>query len=168
MRPAHGRFRPDLYYRLSVFPIEIPPLRRRASDIPLLARFFLDKYAKKFGKRIEGIAPAALEHLLNYAWPGNVRELQNVIERAVILSPGPMLEISPLLNPRPNSQASGLGTLEDVERGHILRTLESTGWVISGPKGAAAVLGMNPNTLRSRMQKLGIMRTGGKRGPSAV
>lgn len=155
---AAGRFRPDLYYRLSVFPIEIPPLRRRAADIPLLARFFLDKYAKKLGKRIEGIAPAALDSLLNYTWPGNVRELQNVIERAVILSPSPFLDIGPLINPRLAPQAEGLGTLEEVERGHILRALESTRWVIAGPKGAAVLLGMNPNTLRSRMQKLKIAK----------
>jgi len=155
---AAGRFRPDLYYRLNVFPIEIPALRQRSSDIPPLARFFLDKYAKKFGKRIDGIAPAALDQLLNYAWPGNVRELQNVIERAVILSPGPLLEISLLANPKPGPQLGGLGTLEEVQRGHILRALEASGWVIAGPKGAAAVLGMNPNTLRSRMQKLGITR----------
>lgn len=157
---AAGRFRPDLYYRLNVFPIEIPALRQRTSDIPLLARFFLDKYAKKFGKRIDSIAPATLNQLLNYAWPGNVRELQNVIERAVILSPGPLLEINLLANPRTGPQIEGLGTLEEVERDHILRTLDASAWVIAGPKGAATVLGMNPNTLRSRMQKLGITRSG--------
>lgn len=162
-----GRFRSDLYYRLNVFPIEVPALRQRVTDIPLLARFFLDKYAKKFGKRIDEIAAGSLEHLLKYSWPGNVRELQNVVERAVILSPGPRLEVG-LLSP-PSADAGTpvkrLGTLEGVERDHILRVLEETGWVISGPKGAAAVLGMNPNTLRSRMVKLGISKTGaGGRG----
>lgn len=160
---AAGRFRPDLYYRLNVFPIEIPPLRRRVADIPLLARFFLDKYTRKFGKRIEAIAPAALEQLLDYPWPGNIRELQNVIERAVILCQGPLLEIGPLANPRRIAEAHPMGTLEAVEREHIVKALEATGWTVSGSKGAAAVLGMNPNTLRSRMQKLGIARPIGKR-----
>ena len=152
-----GRFRADLYYRLNVFPIEIPALRQRTTDIPLLARFFLVKYAKKLGKRINDLAPTALEQLLNYSWPGNVRELQNVIERAVILSQGALLEISPLASlPLDNKSSQPLVTLEQVEREHILRTLEKTGGVISGSKGAAGLLGMNPNTLRSRMQKLGI------------
>lgn len=157
-----GRFRADLYYRLNVFPIEIPALRQRATDIPLLARFFLNKYAKKFGKRIKDLAPTGLEQLLNYSWPGNVRELQNVIERAVILSQGALLEISPLASsPLDNKSSQPLATLEQVEREHILRTLEKTGGVISGAKGAAGLLGMNPNTLRSRMQKLGIGKTAG-------
>lgn len=159
---AAGRFRSDLYYRLNVFPIEVPALRQRAADIPLLARFFLNKYAKKFGKNLVDIDPAGLEHLLQYAWPGNVRELQNVIERAVILSPGPLLEIAPLAPAHDaiGSEAAQLRTLEAVEREHILRTLEETAWRISGSKGAAAILGMNPNTLRSRMLKLGITRAG--------
>jgi formate hydrogenlyase transcriptional activator len=154
-----GKFRSDLYYRLNVFPIEIPALRQRLTDIPLLARFFLVKYAKKLGKRIDDIAPASLEDLKAYHWPGNVRELQNVIERAVILSQGPLLEIEPLLpSSRGNTkvQVQRLQTLETIEREHILRSLEQTGGVISGSKGAAAILGMNPNTLRSRMLKLGI------------
>jgi len=157
-----GRFRSDLYYRLNVFPIEVPALRQRATDIALLARFFLDKYAKKFGKRFDDIDPAGLEQLKNYAWPGNVRELQNVIERAVILSQGPLLEIA-LLQParaHPEASTGKLQTLEAVEREHITRTLVATGWQISGAKGAAAILGMNPNTLRSRMLKLGISRVG--------
>ncbi|MGZ4999955.1 MAG: sigma 54-interacting transcriptional regulator [Methylomonas sp.] len=159
---AAGRFRSDLYYRLNVFPIEVPALRQRAEDIPLLARFFLNKYAKKFGKQLGDIDPAGLEHLLQYAWPGNVRELQNVIERAVILSPGPLLEIGALASARHTGGAPSvqLRTLEAVEREHILRTLEETTWRISGARGAAAILGMNPNTLRSRMLKLGISRSG--------
>ncbi|MGZ5028801.1 MAG: sigma 54-interacting transcriptional regulator [Methylobacter sp.] len=156
-----GRFRSDLYYRLNVFPVEIPALRQRAADIPLLARFFLSKYAKKFGKRFDDIDPAGLEQLRQYAWPGNVRELQNVIERAVILSQGPLLDIAPLSARGMSGVQSGqLRSLEAVEREHILRTLEATGWQISGAKGAAAILGMNPNTLRSRMLKLGISRMG--------
>jgi formate hydrogenlyase transcriptional activator len=159
---ASGRFRSDLYYRLNVFPIEVPALRQRGADIPLLARFFLTKYAKKFGKHFDDIDPAGLDHLRHYSWPGNVRELQNVIERAVILSQGALLEIPPLQPSRVNIAAApaSLQTLEKVEREHILRTLEETAWVISGPKGAAAILGMNPNTLRSRMLKLGISRSG--------
>jgi formate hydrogenlyase transcriptional activator len=156
-----GRFRSDLYYRLNVFPVEIPALRQRVIDIPLLARFFLTKYAKKFGKRFDDIDPAGLEYLREYSWPGNVRELQNVIERAVILSQGPLLEIAPLQPARaqPEAAIGKLPTLETVEREHITRTLEATGWQISGAKGAAAILGMNPNTLRSRMLKLGISRS---------
>ena len=159
---AAGRFRSDLYYRLNVFPIEVPALRQRVADIPLLARFFLGKYARKLGKHFDDIAPAGLEHLRQYTWPGNVRELQNVIERAVILSPGPLLDIAPLAPSRAQPEAAGgaLRTLEAVEREHIMHTLEATGWRISGAKGAAAILGMNPNTLRSRMLKLGISRAG--------
>ena len=158
-----GRFRSDLYYRLNVFPIEVPTLRQRVTDIPLLARFFLDKYAKKIGKRFDDIDAVSLAYLKLYSWPGNVRELQNVIERAVILSQGPLLEIKPLLSLSPgntDTQPQRLQTLEAVERDHIQRTLEETAGVISGSKGAAAILGMNPNTLRSRMLKLGIMRSG--------
>jgi DNA-binding NtrC family response regulator len=155
---AAGRFRTDLYYRLNVFPVEIPSLRQRLEDIPLLGRFFLHKYAKKLGKRFTDIDSAGLEHLRHYHWPGNVRELQNVIERAVILSPGPLLEI-PLLSSTtnlPGQPPAELQTLETMEREHIQRTLSQTAGVISGPKGAAAILGMNANTLRSRMLKLGI------------
>jgi formate hydrogenlyase transcriptional activator len=159
---AAGRFRSDLYYRLNVFPIEVPALRQRVADIPLLARFFLTKYAKKFGRQFVDIYPAGLEHLKQYPWPGNVRELQNVIERAVILSQGSLLEIPALQFSQGKMALSSakLQTLETLEREHILRTLETTAWVISGPKGAAAILGMNPNTLRSRMLKLGITRPG--------
>ena len=157
---ALARFRPDLYYRLNVFPIEVPALRQRAGDIPLLARFFLDKYAKKFGKRFTNIEPAGLVCLQQYSWPGNVRELQNVIERAVILSQGPLLEIATLAPARAQipSEATRLQTLEAVERECIQRTLEATAGVISGTKGAAAILGVNPNTLRSKMLKLGIVK----------
>ncbi|MDO9139615.1 MAG: sigma 54-interacting transcriptional regulator [Methylobacter sp.] len=157
-----GRFRSDLYYRLNVFPVEVPALRQRVTDIPLLARFFLTKYAKKFGKRFDDIDPAGLDYLRQYAWPGNVRELQNVIERAVILSQGSLLNIAPLQPTRTHAEAitGKLRTLEAVEREHITQTLEAAHWQISGAKGAAAILGMNPNTLRSKMLKLGISRSG--------
>jgi len=157
-----GRFRSDLYYRLNVFPVEVPALRQRVTDIPLLARFFLTKYAKKIGKRFDDIDPAGLDYLRQYVWPGNVRELQNVIERAVILSQGSLLDIAPLQPARahPEADTSKWRTLEAVEREHITRTLEATNWQISGTKGAAAILGMNPNTLRSRMLKLGVSRAG--------
>lgn len=154
-----SRFRADLYYRLNVFPILIPPLRQRSEDIPLLARFFLNKYAKKLGKRFIDIEPGSMEQLKQYYWPGNVRELQNVIERAVILSPEPTLEIETLVNFQdfPRQNAIYL-TLDEVERKHIINCLEQTGWTISGSKGAATILGLNPNTLRSRMIKLGISK----------
>ncbi|CAL1241668.1 sigma 54-interacting transcriptional regulator [Candidatus Methylocalor cossyra] len=154
-----GRFRRDLFFRLNVFPIRIPPLRERRTDIPLLARHFLAKFARKLGKPIAAIAPAAMERLLAYPWPGNVRELQNVIERAVILAQGPQLELGPALDLRlAVNPPEPAGTLEEVERNHILRVLEETRWVIAGPRGAAAALGLAPSTLRSRMQKLGIVR----------
>ncbi|QFY44102.1 PAS domain S-box protein [Candidatus Methylospira mobilis] len=158
---AQGRFRADLYYRLNVFPIEVPALRERSTDIPLLARFFLDKYARKFGKRIRDVSALSLRRLLEYSWPGNVRELQNVIERAVILSSGPLLEVGQLLASHKSDDDAaqpGAETLAEVERSHILRTLEETGGVIAGPAGAAVRLGLNPNTLRSKMLKLGIGR----------
>lgn len=152
-----GRFRADLYYRLNVFPVQVPALRERVEDIALLAHFFLPRYAKKFGKSLNRIDATSLENLRHYAWPGNVRELQNVIERAVILSQGEVLKIDPLTSDHTaNLQTNQLKTLEAVEREHILRTLDETAWVISGFKGAAAILDMNPNTLRSRMLKLGI------------
>lgn len=168
-----GTFRSDLYYRLNVFPLEVPPLRERSSDIPQLAMFFLSRYARNLGKKIEGISAAASERLMNYSWPGNVRELQNVIERALILCTGPILELendltkvsAPLLIPEPEAaglpqedQAS-LKTLEEIEREHILTVLEQTHGVIEGPFGAAKTLGLHPNTLRHRMVKLGIKRT---------
>jgi len=152
-----SRFRADLLYRLNVFPLEVPALRERRSDIPLLVAFFLDRLAKKLGKPLEGVSRSSLERLVVYPWPGNVRELQNVIERAAILSTGPLLEIPPeLLATREAVPASQ--TLEDLEREHIVSVLRGTGGVIEGPRGAAGMLGLHPNTLRSRMKKLGIER----------
>jgi PAS domain S-box-containing protein len=160
-------FREDLYYRLNVFPIALPALRERSEDIPLLAQFLVEKLAPRIGKRIDGIHPESLELLQAYSWPGNVRELENVLERAVILSPDPVLEIDPLLlaeDPSPAPVAATPGAddaspkLEDVERKYIRAVLEQTGGIIEGTQGAAAILGLNPSTLRSRLKKLGISR----------
>jgi formate hydrogenlyase transcriptional activator len=154
-------FRSDLYYRLNVFPITVPPLRERVEDIPLLVRYFAQKYALRMDRRIETIPAEEMEALTRYHWPGNVRELENLIERAVILSRGPALHV-----PLPEERLSGEGpsaspvTLEAAEREHILRTLRDTDWVIAGPHGAAARLGMKRTTLQSRMAKLGISRPG--------
>jgi PAS domain S-box-containing protein len=153
-------FREDLYYRLSVFPIALPPLRARPDDIPMLAHFFVDRFAARVGKRIERIDEDTLHLLRAYPWPGNVRELENVLERAVILASGTTLEIDPDLLPAPaqTAPAAGGASLEAVERNHILAVLHQAGWVIDGPAGAARVLGLHPNTLRSRMKKLRIAR----------
>jgi transcriptional regulator with GAF, ATPase, and Fis domain len=163
------KFRADLYYRLNVVPIVMPPLRQRRSDIPLLATFFTERYARQFGKSVQGIARETMDLLSSYSWPGNIRELQNVIERAVVLSAGPVLRLGPDLLPIVPSDATPDGensavfgadayTLQRVERRHIIDALNQTEWVIEGARGAAKVLGLNPNTLRSRMKKLGIQR----------
>ena len=152
-----GRFRADLLYRLNVFPLEVPALRERRTDIPQLVAFFLDRLAKKLGKPLTGVSRGSLERLVAYPWPGNVRELQNVIERSAIVSPGPLVEIPLELVATPASAPSAQ-TLEDLEREHIASVLRGTGGVIEGPRGAAGVLGLHPNTLRSRMKKLGIER----------
>jgi DNA-binding NtrC family response regulator len=157
----NGLFRSDLFYRLNVFPIEVPALHERRSDIPLLVNFFLTKFARKHGKEIKGILKNTMDRLVNYPWPGNIRELQNVIERAVVVSEGPEIEIDEsLLKLNVSSKNQTSDTLEEVERTHILHILEKTKWVIDGKQGAASLLGMNPNTLRSRMQKLGIKKPG--------
>ncbi len=170
-----GRFRADLFYRLNVVPLAVPPLRQRRSDIPQLVTFFLARYVKKFGKRVETVSSETMDRLVGYAWPGNVRELQNVIERAVVLASGPVLELDDdVLRPAPAGVPSGppakpprrepgaglAETLEEVERAQITGALQRSGGVIEGPRGAAGLLKMHPNTLRSRIEKLGIRRPG--------
>ncbi len=157
---ADKTFREDLYYRLSVFPLTLPPLRERQPDISLLVQWFINKYTQKMGKKINHIPQTVMDKLLNYQWPGNVRELENVIERAVILSPDQTLQISELQNSQSNSSDDviTLKSLADMEKSYIINVLEITSWKISGECGAASVLEMHPNTLRSRMSKLGIRR----------
>jgi formate hydrogenlyase transcriptional activator len=175
-----GHFRSDLFYRLNVFPVEVPSLRERRSDIPQLAGFFLARYCKRFGKNIQGMSRATIERATNYSWPGNIRELQNVIERAVILSrdsvleldadlmsvPGPARAVAPQeSSPVVESLASASSaspaspTLADIERAHIIAVLTQTAGVVEGPGGAARILGLHPNTLRHRLQKLGVKRS---------
>ncbi len=181
-----GRFRTDLFYRLNVFPIEVPPLRERRADIPQLVTFFVSRFSRKLGKRARAVAPDTMQHLSAYDWPGNVRELQNVIERALVLCEGSVLEIDRDLVPPTAATGQAMGRvrpagtaeptlenelpgkvgshaapgdiapLDEIERRHIAAALESTGGVIHGPKGAARILKVHPNTLRSRMEKLGI------------
>ena len=154
-----GRFRADLYYRLNVFPIVIPPLREREVDIPVLVRYFVQQFSRRMNKRIETIPSAAMETLVHYRWPGNVRELQNLIERAVILTSGTVLHM-PLGDLKAgNATSSRIETLAEADRKHILKALEESNWVLAGPKGAAARLGMKRSTLQFRMQKLGIKRS---------
>jgi formate hydrogenlyase transcriptional activator len=179
---VEGKFRQDLYYRLNVFPIPLPPLRERADDVPLLVQHLVRKFSSRIGVLIESVAKTTMERLSRYTWPGNVRELENILERAVILSNGPTLEIDqtvfasataalhPILDSaRPQgSEDAGeaarviptppLASLESSTRSHILAALEKAGWVVDGPHGAARILDVHPNTLRSRMKKLGILR----------
>jgi len=158
-----GRFRADLFYRLNVFPIRNPALRERPEDISELVRYFVLKYAAKLGKRIESVPKELLDRLAAYNWPGNVRELANVIERSVILSRGTTLELEGFM-PAPVIQSSSgppaARTLEELERLHIVEALDQTGWRVSGPKGAAVLLGLKPTTLEARMKKLGVRRPG--------
>jgi formate hydrogenlyase transcriptional activator len=169
-----GQFRSDLFYRLNVFPIELPPLRERRSDIPQLVAFCVSRFSKRFGKKIDGVSRESMDNLVNYPWPGNIRELQNVIERAMIVSAHPMLRLDRDLMPvavgskgveAPEAEAPGdrqvdlkapkqLLTLEEVERDHILNALQFANGVVDGPKGAAKILNLHPNTLRHRMDKL--------------
>jgi formate hydrogenlyase transcriptional activator len=162
-----NEFRSDLYYRLNVFPVRLPPLRARREDIPALVEHFVEIYARRMGKQIDRISPETMSELTSYPWPGNIRELQNFIERSVILSSGNVLD-SPLASLRNAAEVESLGpiTMEDAERDHIRKTLEQTRWVVSGPNGAAARLGIKRSTLYFRMQKLGISRTNKDRLPS--
>lgn len=155
-----GGFREDLYYRLNVFPVRIPPLRDRKEDIPLLVRYFAGKYAAKLGKQIDRIPQKVLNALQNYYWPGNVRELENIMERAVILSPKRTLNIDNSFYKQGRNKAENVAanTLADIERNHILKTLEACNWRIDSKDGAAEQLGLPPSTLRGRMEKLGIKK----------
>jgi formate hydrogenlyase transcriptional activator len=156
---AARTFRSDLYYRLRVFPLTMPALRERQDDIPTLVRYFVQKYARRMNRAIETIPSETLDLLVRYSWPGNIRELENLIERAVIVSPGPVLRV-PLGDLKlPSEPAPGeIVTLEAAEREHILKALEASNWVLAGPKGAAVRLGVKRTTLQSRMQKLGVVR----------
>jgi formate hydrogenlyase transcriptional activator len=151
---ADKQFRMDLYYRLNVFPIALPPLRERVSDIPLLVRHFVETYGARMSKRISRISNDSMEALKRYPWPGNIRELQNFIERTVILTTGDVLELPPLQSLIPTKQ--GPVTFRESERHHLLKALEATNWVVGGPLGAAARLGMPRTTLMYKMQKHGI------------
>ena len=156
------QFRSDLYYRVNVFPIHVPPLREHPDDVPLLVQHFVEQAARRMHKTIDTIPSETVEALIRYRWPGNIRELENVIERAVILSPGPVLRLSPRdLKSRVTAgqNTDRHQTLEEVERNHILKTLKETRWVLSGSSGAAARLGLNRSTLYFRMKKLGITRS---------
>ena len=169
---ALGRFRADLYVHLNVIPIRVPALRERRGDIPPLVSLFIERHAKRIGRAIDGVNADSLERLTHYAWPGNVRELEHVIVRALVLSAGGLLDVGRDMLPEAMSgeaasdasvgpavpSYAGSGTLEDVERAHILAVLAHTGWVIEGARGAAKILDMHPNTLRSRMKKLGVER----------
>jgi formate hydrogenlyase transcriptional activator len=172
---AERAFRSDLYYRLNVFPIQIPALRERPEDIPLLVRYFVQRFSRSLNKEVEYIPADAMDALSNYSWPGNIRELENLLERAVLLSPGkelrvPLSELKSATLAAPagadssssftslTSPASPVSTLEEAERQHILRALKQTQWRIAGPKGAAVLLGMKRTTLQARMRKLGIRR----------
>ena len=151
-----GRFREDLWYRLNIFPITVPPLRERMEDIALLVDFFVGKISKRLGKSIESIPTSVMNALQEYQWPGNVRELENVLERAVINSSGPKLRLVDELKKPTKDLAATQKTLEEVERDHIIRILEQTNWKVSGKDGAAEILGLNRSTLRARIRKLGI------------
>ena len=153
-----GRFRQDLFYRLNVFPITVPPLRLRKDDIPLMVQSFIERFSRKLGKQITSISKETMKTLQDYPWPGNVRELESIIERAVILSPGPVLQLVDKLKISTPQISSAVRTLEETERNQIMKILAETGWRIEGSDGAAAILGLHASTLRARMHKLGIVR----------
>jgi formate hydrogenlyase transcriptional activator len=158
---AEGRFRSDLFFRINVFPVQVPALRERAEDIPLLVHFFVSRFAREMGKRVDGVSARMMERLQAYDWPGNVRELEHVIERAMVLARQPVLDLTsdallpaaPAAAPEP---AAATVSLDDVRRQHMLRALERCDWVIEGPRGAAQLLGMQPSTLRGQLKKLGL------------
>jgi len=153
-----GRFRQDLYYRLNVFPITVPPLRQRKDDIPLMAQAFIARYSRKLGKQITSVQKKTIRTLQDYPWPGNVRELESIIERAVILCTGPVLQLADKLDISSPHMSSPIRTLKETERNQIHKILKETRWRIEGKDGTAAILGLHPSTLRARMHKLGIRR----------
>ncbi|MCP4624504.1 MAG: AAA family ATPase, partial [bacterium] len=155
---SEGRFREDLWYRLNIFPITMPPLRDRLDDIPLLVNFYVDKISKRLGKPIEVVPVTIMDSLRQYHWPGNIRELENVLERAVISSSGPKLRLVDELKNQDNDAIMTEGTLEDVERKYIIRVLEHVKWKVSGKNSAAEILGLNRSTLRARIRKLNIRK----------
>ena len=156
-----GRFRADLYYRLNVFPVTVPPLRERIGDIPILSRHFVELYGRKLSKPLRGLTSGSLERLQGYPWPGNVRELQNVLERACVLADTDVVDVPPLQQGRPLvPDGDELVTMEEMERRHIRRALDASGGRIQGAGGAAMLLGLHPNTLRSRMERLGVSKRG--------
>jgi transcriptional regulator with GAF, ATPase, and Fis domain len=154
---SDGEFRKDLYYRLNVFPITIPPLRERPEDIPLLVWAFIRQFQKKMGKRIDHITRKNMDDLCRYSWPGNARELRNTIEHAMIVSSGKILDVRPP-SPAAASEISENLSLEEMERRHIRNVLEKSGWRLSGPGGAGEILGLKRTTLQSKMKKLCIQR----------
>ena len=154
-----GRFRQDLFYRLNVFPITVPPLRQRKEDIPLLVQTFIERYSRKLGKQITSIQKDTMKVLEDYPWPGNVRELESIIERAVILCPGPVLQLVDKLEISAPPLSQAVRTLEETERSQIIKILSETRWRIEGKDGAAAILGIHPSTLRARMHKHKIIRS---------
>ena len=154
-----GRFREDLYYRINVFPLYVPPLRERKEDIPLLARHFLVLYAKQNQQAVEEVSKEIMDRLINYDWPGNIREMENIIQRGIILGHGRRFQLPSLgVVQLKTDQGSGFQTLEESERQHILEALRRSRWKIHGPEGAAEILSINPSTLASRIKKLGIKR----------
>ncbi len=154
-----GRFREDLYYRLNVFPLTVPPLRDRPDDIPLLVEAFIEECGRSMGRQVDGVAPASLQALLAYGWPGNVRELRNVVERGMITATGCLVDLDlPVAAVAPAHPAAPRGDLHELERAHIQQTLHECGWRVRGPHGAAARLGLKATTLESRMKKLGVLR----------
>jgi transcriptional regulator with GAF, ATPase, and Fis domain len=165
---AEGRFREDLYYRLAAFPIRVPPLRDRPEDVPLLVWDTIRRREGELGRRVERVPEAAMQALARYTWPGNVRELGNVIERALILSTGPTLRLDAAFAAPIRRSADPAERLDDVERAHVVRVLERCHWRINGAGNAAEILGLHPNTLRSRLKRLGVVRPGLRRALPAL
>jgi transcriptional regulator with GAF, ATPase, and Fis domain len=153
-----GTFRDDLYYRLNVFPVKLPPLRERREDVEPLLRLFLERYARKAGKRFEHVDVQSIERCREYPWPGNVRELENLVERAVILCPEPVFSLNPFAQAEAAAPGTAFTTLDALIRAHIVRALKLCGGKIYGPDGAARLLGLKPSTLQSKMLRLGISR----------